>query len=207
MRNYCIYDIETYKSDRIEEYIDQKDIKPDARIKDPEKIQKSIDDKREAIRQKAALSWVTGRVIAVGISVNGDFQFFTADDERDLLSDLNLFIAGKNIDDFVGKNNRDFDQPFLIGRHLVNNMPVPNWLRQRHVDIQSWFGSSSRGQQVSMKDMEWAMDIRRDGEKDALQCFEWWENNEIDQIEKYNRQDVETTERIYLALTGPNQLL
>lgn len=204
MLNYCIYDIETYKSDRIEEYIDQAEIKPDARLKDPEKIQKSIDDKREAIRERAALRWITGRVIACGISFNGTFKFFTADDEKELLQDLDIFISGKNIDEFVGKNNIDFDQPFLIGRHLVNGLPVPEWLRRRHVDIQNFFGTGRSLQRASLADIEWALDIQRDGEKDALQCFKWWDEGDIESIEKYNKQDVESTERIYLDITAPH---
>jgi len=202
MRNYLVYDIETYKSDRIEEYLDQKDFKPDARLKDPEKIAKSIEDKREAEREKAALRWITGRVIACGISYNGDFHFFCADNERDLLYDLDVFIAGKDVDEFVGKNNIDFDQPYLVGRHLANGLPVPQWLLRHHLDIQGFFGTGRSIQRASLKDIEWCLQIQRDGEKDATQCFEWWENNEIDLIEKYNRQDVQSTERIYLDITS-----
>lgn len=205
MRNYCIYDLETFKNERLEEFLETKEFKPDARLKDPEKIKKSIEDKKESVRKNAALDWITGRVIACGISYKGDFQFFTADNERDLLRDINVFIAGKDVDDFVGKNNHDFDQPFLIGRHLANGIPVPHWLRRKHIDVQQYFGSPSRGQRRSMADIEWAMNIQRDGEKDATQCFEWWENGDLESIERYNRQDVETTERIYLEITNPMQ--
>jgi hypothetical protein len=55
-----------------------------------------------------------------------------------------------------------------------------------------------------MKDLEWVMDIQRDGEKDALQALTWWAEDDWDSLEKYCEQDVRTTESIFLALSGLN---
>jgi hypothetical protein len=203
---YIVYDIETYQSDRLGEYINQKDIKPDARLVDPKKIEADIVKKKAALVDKAALSPITGRVTCMGLSYMGDFKFFIGDDEQILLEDINTFIEGKEVSHFVGKNSWDFDLPFLRVRHLANKMPVPTWLlgTTRHIDIKQYFGKGMGMRGPSMKDLEWVMDIQRDGEKDALQALTWWAEDDWDSLEKYCEQDVRTTESIFLALSGLN---
>lgn len=203
MNPYIIYDIETYRSDRLGEYINQKNIKPAANLVDPLKIEADIVKRKAAIVDKAALSPITGRITCMGISYCGDFKFFINKDEKDLLTDIDTFIAGKEVSSFVGKNCLDFDLPYLRVRHLVHKLPMPAWLRPtcRHTDIKSYFGRGAMGQYgPSMADLEFVMDIQRDGQKDALQCFEWWEQGDWASLELYNEQDVRTTESIYLMV-------
>jgi len=207
MTPYIVFDIETYQNDRLGEYINQKDIKPDARLKDIKKIEEDIVKKKAALVDKAALSPITGRVTCVGVSYRGDFKFFINKDERALLEDLNTFIAGKEVGAYVTKNGDDFDTPFLRVRHLANKMQVPPWLLYitRHHDIKRYFGRGTMGPYgPSMQDLEWVMDIRRDGEKDGLQALKWWEEGDWDSLKKYCEQDVRTTENIFIALSGLN---
>lgn len=204
--DYLIYDIETYKSDRAEEYWQGKDVKPDARLKDPEKIEADIAKKREQGLERSALSPITGRITMVGTSYNGNLKAFTDPDERKLLEDLDIYVSGKNIDEFVGKNNRDFDLPYLRLRHMVNNLRMPTWLlpNQRHRDIKDLFGRNMGTYGPSLADLEFALDIRRDGEKDALQALTWWEEGDLESLERYCLQDVSSTESIYLMSEGYN---
>lgn len=201
---YLIYDCETYRSDRAEEFWAQKAIKADSRLKDPDKIAADIAKKKEEALSRSALSPITGRITCVGTSYNGDFRFFINHDERALLEDLDCYIAGKDITYYVGKNNLDFDLPYLRLRHMVNKLPMPPWLRPmcRHIDIKNYFGKNMGPRGPSLADLEFALDIRREGEKDALQCFEWWENEDFASLEKYNLQDVRSTEAIYLMVEG-----
>lgn len=203
MTPYIVFDIETYQNDRLGEYINQKDIKPDARLKDIKKIEEDIVKKKAALVDKAALSPITGRVTCLGLSYCGDFKFFINKDERELLEDIDTFISGKEVESFVTKNGFDFDLPFLRVRYMANKMPVPPWLRMgaRHVDISRYFGRGSMGQRgPSMADLEFALDIRRDGEKDALQALKWWEEGDWASLEKYCEADVRTTESIFLMM-------
>jgi uncharacterized protein YprB with RNaseH-like and TPR domain len=201
---YLIYDIETYKSDDAENYWIAKKITPDSRLKDPEKIEADIAKKMAAGLEKSALSPITGRVTCVGVSHNGNFRFFINHDEKAVLEDLNTFVAGIEVADYVGKNNWDFDIPFLRVRHLANKMELPPWLRPevRHKDIKNYFGRGMGQRGPSLADLEYVMNIRRDGEKDGLMALSWWEHEEWDLLEHYNEQDVRSTEAIYLAMEG-----
>jgi len=206
--SYLVFDIETYKSDRAEEYFEQKDFPADARLKDPEKIEADIAKKRASAMERAALSPITGRVTCIGASVDGNYRFFSHIDERVLLEDFATFIEGKIIHYYVSKNGYDFDIPFLRVRYMANKLPMPIWLqplsRGKHIDIKNYFGRGAMGiNGPSLKDLEFVLDIRRDGEKDALQCFDWWENGDIESLEKYNEQDVRSTESIYLMVERP----
>lgn len=201
---YCIYDIETFENDRLGQYLTNKEITPDARLTDPKKIEADIVKKKAAIAEKAGLSPITGRVTCMGLSYGGEFKFFIEKDEARLLTDINEFIAGIEVSDFVGKNNWDFDLPFLRVRHLAHGIPIPEWLRPstRHTDISRYFGRNMGQRGPSLADLEWVMNITREGEKDGKQALQWWKDGEWELLEQYNMQDVRSTEAIFLAMEG-----
>ena len=204
MTPYLIYDIETYKSDDAEAFFQYKPVVADARLKDPAKIEANIEKKRESCLDKAALSPLTGRITCMGVSYNGTYHFFLNKDEAELLTEIDMFISGKEISHFVGKNNLDFDLPYLRLRHMINNVPMPAWLHPmcRHLDIKSYFGKGMGNYGPSMADLEFVLGIKREGEKDAKQVFQWWRDGDYESLNTYNHQDVRTTEVIYLAMEG-----
>jgi DNA polymerase elongation subunit (family B) len=201
MDPYIVFDCETYKSNRADEYWANKVIKAKSNLVDPVKIAKDIADKRDAGIAKSALSPITGRVTCLGLSYNGDFQFFINENERELLIDINTFIEGKEVKHYAHYNGDEFDVPFLRIRNMANNIPVPNWLhyRTRHIDIMKMFGYRNM---TALKDLEFALNIRRDTNKDGAHALTLWENKDYKTLENYCLDDVRSTEAIYLMMGG-----
>lgn len=97
------------------------------------KHEESLTSGWEKFRDKAALSPVTGELLAVGyFSVDGNGKFALIDDNEDAM--LEEFWA--KLDKFrdrplVGHNFRGFDIPFLVGRSWINEIDVPPWVIER----------------------------------------------------------------------------
>lgn len=78
--------------------------------------------------ERAALSPVTGRVLAVGLMQGGETTILDggkSGDERELLEGVweHWSIIGEN--KFIGFNSFGFDWPFLIKRSWLLGVPVP----------------------------------------------------------------------------------
>jgi len=138
-------------------------------LKDPEKIKAKIETKRRdhqiaieelakkraaaerdfwaSILDKAALSPVTGRVLAIGYFHSGQY----AVDEIDGLGECELlkrfwqrYKTGYRV---TGWNIAGFDVPFLLARSAYYGLPIPKglfargkWLSDQFVDLQQIFG-------------------------------------------------------------------
>jgi len=144
----CAYDIETADNEQANEYFAKVHVKAPTNYKDEEKIKKYIENQRSILSKKAALSWFTGRVISYAIvdidnpkTVRYGFDI----DEKKLLTKFNADMA--DVSTLWGMNNKSFDNPFLVGRLLVNNLPIPQALKQRANDINDFFGWSSQSSQ------------------------------------------------------------
>lgn len=120
----------------------------DSRLKDPEKIAQNIAKKEGEWKDRAALSPITGRVIAIG-SFNersGYWSHIDADYESELLKCFwGLFRAHSDNPIICGWNIKGFDIPFLIKRSWANRVHVPSgvthqykgrtYLSERFVDL------------------------------------------------------------------------
>jgi hypothetical protein len=97
--------------------------------KDPEKIRAHVAEKEASWHQSAALSAVTGRVLAIGWldAYHGDLGFFASGDEAADLATFWALVApsGYLSADLVGFNSNRFDLPFLIRRSWRLGVPVP----------------------------------------------------------------------------------
>lgn len=111
-------------------------------IKDPEKIREKIENAkldhdaaqariRLEVIAKAALSALTGRVLAIGI-LESDFRglaIFHGDNEADLLA--SFWNCYKSInEDFISFNGNSFDLPFLVRRSWKNGVTIPQGVRR-----------------------------------------------------------------------------
>lgn len=100
--------------------------KADSRLKDPEKIKASLSEKAE----EAALHPTTGRVLAIGYSLNEEEWQDIADQrfqEAEVISDFfdHAVAAFKDCGRVIGWNILDFDLPFLVFRARVLGVHVP----------------------------------------------------------------------------------
>jgi len=112
-------------------------------IKDPEKIKAAIAEKIRKETSKDALSWVTGRIVSIAIVSVADVinkvkkprRFaFCGMNEKKLLEAFAAVLAdnANGIFYIVGKNNSSFDDSFVIGRCLVNDVAIPELMKNSY---------------------------------------------------------------------------
>jgi predicted PolB exonuclease-like 3'-5' exonuclease len=159
MLEYISIDIETVANERVEEYIATQHYKAAANIKDPVKIEANIAEKKLQDREKAALYWVTGRIILIGcedLTTGKKFMFngiILKEDEM-LVKFFTFIVNSYYSPVLVGKNSRDFDLPFIIGRALVYKLGIPECLHfEKQInDVNHIFSRSSSCNQLGTLD-------------------------------------------------------
>lgn len=140
-----IFDIETgpLPEDRL------RDVMPDfeapANWKDPVKIEEYVREKQREWADKAALSAITGQVLAIGLQVCdlGEYPKDYAQGEPELLAQGEGRRESQVLADFWNRLGRDsgamwvgfnifgFDLPFLMRRSWACGVTVPSGLRQQ----------------------------------------------------------------------------
>lgn len=116
-----IFDIETDGRYEVEE-IPENWFRHDARLTDPVKIDANL---KQQAQDKAALSPITGQVVAIGYS-DGNHDWACFGKEHDLLSGWqeachSVVCRGGRIYSF---NGTDFDIPFLMLRCIANGLKL-----------------------------------------------------------------------------------
>jgi DNA polymerase elongation subunit (family B) len=127
---WAVWDIETAPLPEETLRAQMPSFKAAANLKDPAKIEADIEEKKAKYIAQAALSPMSGRVIAVGIRHSHDgTQLIHGEDEADVLRKtcrvLNDCI-GERIR-CVGFNIHGFDLPFLRFRAMVHGFKTPLW--------------------------------------------------------------------------------
>lgn len=196
MSAFCYYDIETYEADTAADIIGTKEFTAPANYKDPAKIESYINEQKAKAMLRAALHWTTGKVVAI-CAIRGDGIFKMAgDNEKEILTDFDIFLSGDPDTTLVGKSNHKFDDGYLIGRYLVNNIDLPRALCRDTKDINRIFGwGNNHPQQAKLNSYAIALGI---GTKsaDGSDVAGMVERNEWDEIADYCLQDVKLTKAI-----------
>jgi hypothetical protein len=124
-RHPIVFDIESGPSPDAAEFAPE--FEAPANYKDPAKIAAYKIDKLQEWVEQAALSAVTGRVLAIGIRENGSTLILCDDDEAAMLAEFWAYVApdGKIRAPLVGFNSNRFDIPFLVRRSWRNRVQVP----------------------------------------------------------------------------------
>lgn len=126
-----VFDIETGPLPEAELALLEPAFEAGKNLKDPEKIRADLEAKREAWREGAALSAVTGQVIALGLFRDGAFEAVTGEERAILQRFWSEWMDSRTVQArFVGFNILGFDLPFLIRRSWHHRLPVPDDLRQ-----------------------------------------------------------------------------
>ena len=124
--------------------------------KDPKKIAAYVEQKRIDYVKKAALSPLTGRVLAIGISSEKDGQGVFEGEEDYLLGEFWKYFRHNNEAQWVGHNTHNFDWPFLIKRSWKLGVPVASgikdgkWYRKNLRDTMEMWGSGSYGDHIKL---------------------------------------------------------
>lgn len=197
--DYLVFDIETKAGPRTDEYWDTyKRIKPDARLKDPDKIKASIEEKREKGKAKAALDHRVNEIVMIGCSFRGDKKHFVnVGDQREMLQEFASYCSGKVIHETVAFN-ANFDKFGLVCKFAECDLPIPDFLRNPIRDVMFYYCDRyNRDAWVSLDDLAFLFNMER--KTLAIEeYFEAVENEDWATIIEYNEQDLEITETAYL---------
>jgi len=206
----AVFDIETGPRP-VGEIIDlAPEVKAPANYKDKAKIDASIEEQLSDWLDRAALSAVTGQVLAVGWWQEGETTIIAGADESDTLTQTwarmeDAVRGGRTI---VGFNSNRFDIPFLTRRSWALGVNIPDGI----------YGARGYVNQIAFMDLmdEWACgdrqsSIRLDtlarflgvGEKNGTGAAfaELWEIDRPKALE-YLRNDILITARVAARLIG-----
>jgi len=144
-KSVVVFDIETgpAPADVIDRHMPE--IEAPANYKDPVKIEAYKAEQREKYVQKAALSPLTGRVLAIGAWADGIYHRFICDEtegaEAECIRWFWGLVSTRTV--LVGFNSNGFDLPFLFRRSWALGIPAPKGRLDRqfrpevsvHVDL------------------------------------------------------------------------
>lgn len=231
-----IYDIETAANEQAEAYYDRKEYTPDSalngideyptkvtELKNEElrnarmaewrenqirKIEASIQTKRRADEDKAALYWWTGKVVCICTQDDdGLGRTFNDLDESKLLRAYFSYLTTSG-HRAIGKSSNDFDKPFLIGRAMHHDIGIPNIWRPLHQieDINQIFSYNKQCSQISsLSNYAWGLSL--DEKKGhGSEVAEWYKAGDHAKIEEYCQHDVQLTFDIFKRWEKPFEL-
>jgi DNA polymerase elongation subunit (family B) len=126
----AVFDIETGPRPTAEIIDLAPDFTAPANYKDDAKIAAAIEEQKTQWLGRAALSAVTGRVLAVGWWQEGETTIIGEDDESETLRKVWTLIetAARENRTVVGFNSNRFDIPFLTRRSWALGVDVPSGL-------------------------------------------------------------------------------
>lgn len=128
-RTHFVFDIETGAAPHDEVELFCPTIKPSKSIKDEAKQDAYIQKKKTEWLDKAALSPITGRVLVIGVRVEGVNTMFHVNKEGSEKNVLKAFfeVVRKHSDQkWIGHNCHAFDWPFIRGRAMANGLSMPS---------------------------------------------------------------------------------
>jgi predicted PolB exonuclease-like 3'-5' exonuclease len=182
--------------------------------KDPEKVQKKLEEAQAAWESRFALSELTGRVVAIGVKNNDEpvqVMGVGINSETALLCWFWDFVAAYPGESFIGFNSRGFDLPFLFRRSLLHGVGVPSYAiddrgywDRRFIDLLDVWRCGDRQHWVKLDDLCAAFGIegKLEGVSGADFADLWFSTDEEDhqKARLYLCQDVVCTHRLGQAM-------
>ena len=156
-------DIETAANDKASEFISKyEDVSAPANYKDPDKIAQAIEEKKQSLLERAALRWLTGKVVSYSFVSVGDIAFNRkvrvlskcGFDEAAILKSMMDDIEKNNMALVGTKSGDTFDIPFIKGRCLATNTPMHELFASSYsfLDIDRMLCYSSHSNQTGRLD-------------------------------------------------------
>ena len=150
------FDIETMPLAKEELAADMPYFEAPKTYKDEAKIEAYIEKKRDEYITKAALSPLTGRVLAIGVKTENERGVFDYNDEKHTLKEFWKYFRHNNVAIWVGHNSNTFDWPYLIKRSWKYNLTIPTgikdgrWYRKNIQDTMELFTGGAYGERISL---------------------------------------------------------
>ncbi len=170
--------------------------------KDPQKIAAYVDKKRLEYVEKAALSPLTGRVLAIGVQSDKDGPGVFEGNEGNLLETFWQYFRHNNEAQWVGHNTHSFDWPFLIKRSWKLGITVPSgikdgkWYRPNLRDTMEMFTGGSYGERISLDRLGRFFGVGSKGGKSGAHFAETYHNDKPAAIE-YLYNDLALTQAVF----------
>lgn len=160
---------------------------------------------RQNFLERAALDATTGRVLCIGVLIEGQFSFFANDDEKALLE---AWWTSMRLDDgqiqYVGFFITGFDLPFLIRRSWKLGVKVPRGLRQGRywdrsiVDLMDVWNLGDYKGRISLDTLSKFLGVGEKNGKGAEFAGLWATDRQ--KAMKYLMNDLELTARVGKAM-------
>lgn len=178
-------------------------------IKDPAKIAAKLAEAQADFESGdgAALDAMSGRVLLVGMLINGESVHVHDDDESRLLRRTWDLLESNRQDRIVGHNVINFDARFLVRRSFALCVGVPgNLLDDLHrfapdiwTDTMHIWGAGDRKAMISLSNLCGAMGIPspKGGPITGATFAANWDADNRDACIDYNRADLEAVAQIY----------
>ena len=160
--NKIIFDIETKPQDNLnlQEFWEEAMASVPKNYKDESKINEKAEKIMNDLIGKAALSAITGEIVAIGLADTETQEFeFIEGDEKSILEQFFKRIAPSNntlSHYLVGFNSKAFDIPFIVQRAWANGVQIPHGLltesgfyakrpSELNIDLMEAFNLGSKG--------------------------------------------------------------
>lgn len=148
------------------------------------------------------LNPIDSRIVALGIRYNNEDIIFIDDDEKKILE--NFWSEWRRIKQenqnniVVGFNIIKFDIPFIVTRSFINNVEIVPFMIKSILDLKEKINAyrygKSRGK-LSEYGRFLGFEI---SSIDGSQIANLWNENKIEDIKEYLRNDLEITERLLI---------
>ena len=129
MSNYLCFDIETSATKNALSYFSRSEVKL-GNLRDPNKIEAKLAEAEDEFLDKAALSPITGKVLAVGLTDGAVHEVLTYESEKEIITETLERIGSQLMQQrpVVGWNIIEFDFPFLYNRAMMLGVSWPSHL-------------------------------------------------------------------------------
>jgi 3'-5' exonuclease len=187
-------------------------------------------DPEKAFAQRAGVYSEFAKVVCIGI---GSFALskervwqlrlkaISGNDEQALLTTFVNVVqrmhAGGTTVRYCGHNIKEFDLPFLSRRCIINQIGLPQSLDTQgkkpwevsHLDtMDMWrFGDYKNYTPLSLLAAVLGIPSPKDDIDGSMVGDVYWKQNDLPRISKYCLQDVLTTAKVYLKLSGQHQVV
>jgi len=185
-----------------------------ANYKDPEKIAASVEEQRARWMERAALSPMTGRILAIGYADDYGKPVINADpDEKAIILDFFACAraAGGGTGHLVGFNIFGFDLPFIVRRAWALGlrppqcvMPTPRfWPSYLFTDLREIWGLGDRQPEGSLDVIARSLGVgRKAGNGAHFAALMAGTEEERAAAMLYLANDIELTRALYWRIVG-----
>ena len=188
---------------------DYNKIKPDARLKDEEKIRLDLEEKKKDAEKGTLLKSCRGFIYCITVALDeGEIVTFAhPSDEKSVIEQLNEYVRVNQLsydDVIVGHNFKSFDLPWLLQRsmkyqqhYLFHFLQSFDRYSKNLFDTMERFNFTAYKELTSQSDVAYFFGIPVTDEIKGGDVYECFLAGEYDKIIHHNHEDVRVLREIY----------